>query len=167
MSLTADNLFFRELLLRPMVSQIRRDAETMAASLPSLLTIAGQFAVAENLLPAECDKAVLAVNALGQPARSLRRILKQAEPLPHALVLHRFDLLASLCFIETKSDEVATEITNFRLTCCNPHPQTARQRIAIHHRVTALVQASNRLSNQIIPLLGSPPFATTNVVRSS
>jgi hypothetical protein len=166
-SLTVNELPFAELLLKPVVSQIRRDAETLAASLSSLLDIAGQFAIADDLIPAECDQAVLAVNALGQPARSLRRTLKQPGPLPQALVPHRFDLLASLCYIESKSDEVAAEIIRFRAVCRDSHPQITRQRMAIHRRVEALIQTSDRLFNQIIPLLGPPPSVTTHLVRSS
>src|SRR5207253_2405014 len=125
-----------------------------------------QFAIADDLLPAECDQAVLVVSALGQPARNLRSALKQHSPLPDALVSHRFDLLASLCFIETKSDEVAAEIIRFRAVCRDSHPQIARQRTTIRRSVEALAQASDRLFNQIIPLLGSTP-PPARLVRSS
>ena len=146
--------------------ELAGDARALAAALRPLEAVTEQFLVPDDCLPAECDEALAALNVLSRPAGRMLRLLKQSRQYPPALALNRFDLLASLRFIETKSLEAQMEIGRFRLVCQEWNPQTTHQRMAIRRRLEMLVEVGGEVSDKVLRLLETFPVPSRPLVRA-
>ncbi len=152
---------------RPTLAKLADHARAMVDALRPLEAVTEQFLVPDDCLPAGCDQALAALQALIAPADRMLQLLKQKGQYPPALAVNRFDLLASLRFIETRSAEAQSEIGCFRLVCQEWNPQTTHQRLAIRRRLEMLVEAGSEVSDKVLRLpetlpVPSRPSARTN-----
>jgi hypothetical protein len=144
------------------ISHLLSDAEAISASLSALDAIVEQFAASIDLMPVDCDEAIVWVNTLNEPTSRLQRILKQPEILPPIVAAQCFDLLALLRFIEAKSREATVEISRYRLICYGSDPGAAHQRVVIQRRIEMLVQVGEKVSKRLMIILDSFSVSNTN-----
>jgi hypothetical protein len=161
MTLAIEDSLVAAFLHKPVTFQIMSAAKQIATGLPSLQAAVAQFASSSRLLPADCDKTVQQIRTLAEPVSRLEQFLKQQDILPPALAAQRFDLLASLRFVETKSQETARGIARYRLICLDWDSRSTQQRMAIQHHLEMLVKVGEDLSNKIQTLLEASPSFTT------
>jgi hypothetical protein len=149
-----------DLPLQPLIARLASEARALAAALRPVAAVTELLVVPDDCLPAHCDQALIALKGLHAPADCILHLLKQPGRYPPMLALNRFDLLASLRYLETKSVEAEREIGRFRLVCQDWNPQTTHQRMAIRRRLEMLMEVGSEVSERILRLFEASPVPT-------
>jgi hypothetical protein len=151
--------------LQPAFARFADHAQALAAALRALEAVTERFLMPDDCLPADCDQALATLKALSVPADHIVQLLNENGQHTLALALNRYDLLASLRFIETRTVEARTEIECFRLVCQECNLQTMHQRMSIRRRLEMLMNVGGDVLNKVLQLLETFPIPSGPPIR--